>query len=102
MGADAGRVTTDLAPRNGNRQPLSPVPKTCHVLFLGAVGATEDGSARFDAVAEDGAPTVLAAGRERMRSALETVEHVGFTADPHLECFVVVVTADLAGRHGPP
>src|ERR687888_1961012 len=64
-----------------------------------AAGAAVDAVPRFDAVADHLAPAVRANGRERVDRALEAVEDVRRSVLVHLECLVVVVSANLAGCH---
>jgi hypothetical protein len=65
------------------------------------VGAAEDPSISFDSVTDYAAAAVLADRCERVDRALEAVEHVCFAVPTYLERLVVVVAADLAGRHRP-
>src|SRR5438094_6139678 len=55
-----------------------------------------------DAVPQGDAPAVLAAWGELVRGTLEAVERMGKPRRDNLERLVVVVPADLAGRHGCP
>src|SRR5438128_4240416 len=74
-----------------------PHPVTAHVVR--ARRAAEHPAVRLDTVPDDPALAVLADGRERMDSALETVEHVRLRALDDRERLVVFVAADFAGGH---
>jgi hypothetical protein len=50
-------------------------------------------------VPQNSATTMVACGRERMDSALETVEHVRGTAEGDLKGLVVSVAANFTGFH---
>src|SRR6185436_6537829 len=63
------------------------------------VRAAEVLAARLDAVPDDRALAVDAARRQRLDRALERIERVGGPTDRDLECFVVGVSAALAGCH---
>src|SRR4029453_12411898 len=65
-----------------------------------AVGTTVEAAAHLGPVADDGAATVLAPGRQARNGALEAVEGVAVARHDHLERLVVVVPADLALGHG--
>jgi hypothetical protein len=66
---------------------------------FGAVGATEERAVGFHAMPNDSDATVGAGGRERVDSALEGIEDVGFTAHSHLKRFIVVIATGFASRH---
>jgi hypothetical protein len=68
--------------------------------LAGAVDTAEEGALRFDAVADDPAPAVVADRRQLLDRALEAVEDVPRASRDHLERQVVVVPAHLALRHG--
>jgi len=64
-----------------------------------AVDATEDFSARFDAVTDNAAAAVRANRRQRVDCALEAVEGVTLSTHDHFKRLVVVVLANFACRH---
>jgi len=67
----------------------------------GAMGTAAEGALRFDAVADDSAPAVVADRRQLVDRALEAVEDVPRAQGNDLERQMVVVPAHFALRHGP-
>ena len=63
------------------------------------MGAAEHTAIAFDAVADDGAATVITPRREPVNGAFEGVEDVTLSRDGHLNRLVIFVTANLADRH---
>ena len=53
----------------------------------------------FSAMAQDPAAAVVAGGRELIDRTLEAVEDVRLSGQRNLECLVVAVAANFAGRH---
>jgi len=81
-------------------QIAGPIPQAGDAGVRRAVGAAEKVIARLDAVPDHATAAVLAYGRKGVDCALEAIEHMVDAirgADKHW--FVVVVPADLAGRH---
>jgi hypothetical protein len=66
---------------------------------LGAVGAAVDCAVGLDAMADHAAIAVLAARREGVDRALETVERVVVTVENDLEGLFVFVSANFAACH---
>lgn len=54
---------------------------------------------RFGAMPDDAASAMGTHRRQRMNRAFETVECVCSPSETHLECLVVIVTADFASCH---
>src|SRR5699024_5172722 len=67
-----------------------------------AVRTAVEAPLHLGAVADHGAPTVLADRRQGVDGALETVEDVPVAGCGDLKTLVVVVAADLAGCHDGP
>lgn len=67
---------------------------------VGAVGAAEDATIRLHPMPDHLAATVGADRRHCMDGTLEAIEGVGGALLHDLECFVVVVAADLTSCHG--
>src|SRR5215207_4005327 len=63
------------------------------------MSTAKEGALRFDAVADDPAPAVVADRRQLVDRAFEAVEHVAVAGRDHLEREIVVVPAHLALRH---
>jgi len=93
-----------LAPaaQQRERPVLGSIRHPAHAHLPGAVGAAEHRSVGFDAVTDDRASAVLTARRQGMDRALERVERVLLASGHDLERLVVLVSADLAGRHRGP
>jgi hypothetical protein len=66
---------------------------------IGAVGAAEHPISDFYSVTDDAAGTVSAGGCHRRNCTFKTVESVALAADDYIKAFVVLVSANLAGRH---
>src|SRR5215204_6741797 len=66
------------------------------------MSTAKEGALRFDAVADDPAPAVVADRRQLVDRALEAVEHMSRAGGDDLERQIVVVPAHLALRHGHP
>src|SRR5262245_26827215 len=94
----AGRTGDSRADRSGGRNPVHDLVGVLRL--AGAVGAAVEAAAHLGPVPDDGAPTVLAPGRQACDRALEAVERVAVAGRDHLEGLVVVVAADLAFGHG--
>ena len=62
--------------------------------------ATEHAAPSFNAVTDNSAIAVLAAGRQRFNCAFKRIEFMGQAVHGHLEGLVVIVTAGLTFWHG--
>src|SRR6185436_13248252 len=78
--------------------PLSAIYHLAHTLFFGAMRATEERTARFDAVADDFAAAMTALRRQRMNGAFKTIEVVRNAVHHNFDRFVIFVAARFAGR----
>src|SRR5690606_16082259 len=76
------------------------VAKFRHIVALGAMGATIDGSTLFQTVANDRHVALGAFRSGRSYCAFKTVEGVGFAGHDHLEGLVVLIAARIASCHG--
>jgi hypothetical protein len=65
----------------------------------GTVDAAEDLSFFFNAVTDDPAIAMRAGWSQGMDRAFETIKDMRLAVHPHLEAFVVVVSAEFAFGH---
>jgi hypothetical protein len=63
------------------------------------VGAAEHLAVLLESVTEYPAAAVAAHWCDTLRRTLEAVERIRATLVPNLECFVVVIAAEVASRH---
>ncbi|MBA2241629.1 MAG: hypothetical protein H0W04_01885 [Chthoniobacterales bacterium] len=61
--------------------------------------ATEDLPFLFDAVADNPAAAMGAGRSQRVNRALKAIEDMGSALQPHLEAFIVIVSAEFALGH---
>lgn len=64
-----------------------------------AVDAAKDLPFFFDAVADDTAAAMRAARSQRVNRTLEAIENMCSALHPHLEAFVVIVSAEFTLGH---
>src|SRR5687768_17259952 len=93
-------LTGRARPAGESPRGIHPVAQALDARLLGAVVAAVEVAVRLEAVPEDTDAAVRARRRERVRRALEAVEHVPLPRHRHLERLVVVVPADFAPGHG--
>ena len=67
-----------------------------HAFLVRAMRTTIEHAARFDAVSDDAATTMLARRGESVNRALETIKEVRFAFPDNFDRFVVIVSADFA------
>jgi F420-dependent oxidoreductase-like protein len=85
---------------DGALDPSDAVDDARGALGLGTVPAAEEPATRLDAVSDHLEAAVLTYRCHPMDRTLEAVEHVHRSLGVHLKSELVVVAADLAGRHG--
>src|SRR5947207_8322799 len=75
------------------------IPYVADSRLPGAICAAIESTSRFDAVTDNFAAAMGAARGERVNRAFKTVEHMRAAAHPHLEAFVVLVSAHFTLSH---